>query len=993
MDFSVLGPLRVRAGEETVAVRRGHPRVLLTYLLLHPGEPVSGSLLADRTWNGCPPADAANAVHRMVSYLRRTIGAQEELPLRTTSGGYVLDVQAAAVDCARFSRLVRGAGDEPVRTLATLDQALSLWRGDPLADAADLPWAAPHVTELEELHLQAQERRLSCLLELGRHQEAVPAAQALARTYPLRENLTSSLMVALYRSGRQGDALAAAAALRRTLADELGLDPSPIVLDLEHRILVQDPALAARPFVGADVPERAHVVSPGSAGPDPREAAGHPVPRPRAVTSLVGREAEITAVSAAFDEAGLLTLTGPGGTGKTRLALAVLGRGPARGPEWFADLSSAHDDAAVAGVVAAATGTPTAPGSDVVQAVVAHLGDHPGVLVLDTCEHVVGGAASLAAAVLHGCPQVRQLATSRRPLGVTGEVVWPVPPLTLPPLVDDVSTEQVGRAASVELFAQRAAAVQPEFRISDANAADVAAICRVLDGLPLAIELAAAHVDVASPARILQRLDDRFALLVSETRDVVARQRTLRAAISSSVDLLTADERTLLSDLAVFAGTFDVDAAAAVAGGEPGSTDAGHFRLLASLLRQSLVARAGPDRYRLLDSIRAYAGEMLARRCDAADVHRRHAEHHAAMAEAGDRQVRTDAQRPWLTLLREVRPDLRAALRWCLDGNAPELGARLVGALAWFWTLEGQLAEARAWLDRAERTPIGDPRVRSRVLLGVGLVAAPLGRLVLARDACAEAADLSRSVGDDRGTGDALITLGVALWALGDLDGAAAAHDEAIDRLAAGSDTWRRDVAVILRARTALDRHDADADDRAATALAAARRSGDAHLEGLALTQRARNALRAGDAPVAVRAAEEALSACRRIGYREGEAAALTLLARARLAGGAAATAADLAEQAMRVAAAIDHRGALCHAAEALAAARAEAGDDHGALLLLEVAAADRRARGIPDSPVEHELTGRLAETLRARLGPDAEDAVRQAAATTLDDVVTQRST
>ncbi|PRY49008.1 putative ATPase [Geodermatophilus tzadiensis] len=993
MDFSVLGPLQVRSGGKAVAVRRGHPRVLLTYLLLHPGEPVPGPLLADRTWNGCPPADAANAVHRMVSYLRRAIGGQEELPLRTTGGGYVLDVPAAAVDCARFSRLVRGAGGEPARTLAALDQALDLWRGDPLADAAGLPWAVPHVTELEELYLQAQERRLTCLLELGRHQEAVPAAQALARTHPLRENLTSSLMLALYRSGRQGDALAAAAALRRTLADELGLDPSPAVLELEHRVLLQDPALSAAAPVAADprVPGGGLPEPPGAAGVGPPEEAGQRVSGRRAVTSLVGRDAETTAVTAAFEEAGLLTLTGPGGTGKTRLALAVLERGPDRGPEWFADLSGAHDDAAVASVVAAATGTPTAPGSDVVQAVVAHLGNRPGVLVLDTCEHVVGGAATLAVAVLHGCPRVRQLATSRRPLGVTGEVVWPVPPLTLPPVGGAVTTAQIGRAASVELFAQRAAAVQPGFRIDDANAADVAAVCRVLDGLPLAIELAAAHVDVVSPATILERLDDRFALLVSETRDVVARQRTLRAAISSSVDLLTADERALLTRLAVFAGTFDVDAAAAVAGRDPGSPDVEHFRLLASLVRQSLVARAGPDRYRLLDSIRAHAGEVLASAPDAPQVRRRHAQHHLAMAEAGDRQVRTNAQQPWLVLLREVLPDLRAALRWCLDGNAPELGARLVGALAWFWTLEGQLAEARSWLDRAERAEIDDPRVRSRVLLGVGLVAAPLGDLARARDACAAAADLSRAAGDDRGTGDALITLGVALWALGDLDAAAAAHDEAIERLAAEGDSWRRAVAVVLRARTALDRHDPDAGDRTAAAAVAARRSGDAHLEGLASTQRARDALRAGDGPAAACAAQQALEAHRRIGYREGVAAALTLLARARSAEGAAGTATALAEEAMAVATAIEHRGALCHAVEALAAARAAAGDDRDALLLLEVAATDRRARGIPDPPVERELTERLADGLRVRLGPGAEDVRRQATGTTLDDVAAER--
>ncbi|MCV2489982.1 tetratricopeptide repeat protein [Geodermatophilus sp. YIM 151500] len=984
MDFSVLGPLQVRAGDEVVPVRRGLPRVLLTFLLLHPGEPVPGAVLADRAWNGRPPDDAGNAVHRVVSYLRRTLATPEELPLRTTSGGYLLDVSPVAVDSTRFARLVRGADADPERALRSLDDALRLWRGDPLADAAHLPWAVPFVTELDELRVQAQERRLACLLELGRHADVVPEAQGLAAAHPLREGLHASLMLALYRSGRQGEALAVGAALRRALAAELGLDPDAAVVDLERRILAHDPGLAApRPAApAAPAPS-------GRAAEDPEGGRrGRP---PRALTSLVGRGEEVAAVARLLDRAGLVTLTGPGGTGKTRLAIAVLER--RHGAVWFADLAGVCDDAAVAGAVAGATGAPTAPGTDVVAAVVTHLGDRTGTLVLDTCEHVVRGAATVAAAVLRGCPSVRLLATSRRPLGVTGESTWPVPPLTLPPDGADPADADVRGAAAVELFRQRAVAVRPDFRIDDGTAADVAAICRALDGLPLAIELAAAHADVLSPARIRRRLDDRFALLVSGSRDVVARQRTLRAAIGAGVDLLTQDERALFAHLAVFAATFDLDAALAVAPRSAGTTDDDAFRLLASLVRQSLVSRAGADRYRLLDSVRTYALELLEASAAAGDVRRRHAEHLLALAEAGDRAVRTDAQRPWLALLREVGPDLRAALTWCLAGGAPGLGARLAGALAWFWTLEGQLAEAHAWLDRAARADVADPRVRARLLLGSGLVAAPLGRLADARDACAEAARIGRSLGDDRGTGDALITLGVALWGLGDLDAAATAHDEAVQRLAAGEDGWRRVVAAVLRARTAVDRGEADATDRVGAAVAAARRSRDAHLVGLALTQQARDALRTGRGRDAVVAAGEALEAFRRIGYREGEAAASTVLARAHLADGggeaaAGAVAAGAAGRALGLAAAIGHRGALCSAVEALADVRAAGGDDRGALVLLAVADAERRACGLPEAPVEAGRTAGLTATLRARLGADAAAAEREAAGLTVDDVV-----
>jgi tetratricopeptide (TPR) repeat protein len=280
------------------------------------------------------------------------------------------------------------------------------------------------------------------------------------------------------------------------------------------------------------------------------------------------------------------------------------------------------------------------------------------------------------------------------------------------------------------------------------------------------------------------------------------------------------------------------------------------------------------------------------------------------------------------------------------------------------------------------------------VLLGVGLVSAPLGRLHRARDVCAEAADLCRSVGDDRGTGDALITLGAVLWALDDLDGAAAAHDEAIRRLAR-SDSWRQDVAAVLRSRTSVDRGEPDATDRVAAALQAARRTRDAHLVGLALLQQCRDALRKGRRDEAVGAARGALQASRRIRYREGEAAALTLLARGHLLAPAeedeVAAAREAAEEAISLAVSIDHRGALCHAVETLGAVRAAAGDDAEALLLLEVAAADRERRQMPNARVERALTLDLTGELRERLGASAADVAREAAGTPIDTLIRER--
>ncbi len=979
MDFSVLGPLQVSARGSPVPIRPGLPRALLVLLLTRPRTAVPVEVVAERLWADSPPADAANSVHRLVSYLRRALGTAGAPLLTTRSPGYALTVPDSAIDAHRFGELVgaattlAGAGTAlgAHRALEHTAEALALWRGEPLADVAAHPWAEPEIARLQELRLRLHETRFEALLALGRDLEVIAAARPLVAEDPLHEQFHAHLVLALYRAGRQSEALDACRTVRRLLARELGLDPGPRLRLLEQQVLAQDDALRWRPPADDRPP-----VPPATPGPPP----GSTRP-PAPPTSLVGRRQQLADLGDLLDRARLVTLTGPGGAGKTRLALE-LARARPSGPVWFVDLSLLQDDRLVPASAARAVGAPAAAGEDPVDAVARRIGAAAGLLVLDNCEHVLDAAADLASGLRDRCPELVLLATSRRPLRVTGEVVRPVPPLPLPP-PGAAAPDEVRDVDAVRLFTERAAAVRPGFAVTEDDAADVAAIVAALDGLPLAIELAAAHADVLTPRGIRDRLRDHFELLESDSRDLPARHRTLRATIRSGVDLLDERERRFFVELGAFAGSFDLDAAAAVTATTSGQC----YRAVASLVRQSLVVPTGGDRYRLLESLRAYAAEALAARPEREDVRRRHLDHVLALVTAADDGLRSAEQAGWLQRLAASLPDLRAALRWALDGGAPGRGARLAVAANWFWTLEGMLDEAEHWLERA-LPGADDDHVRAALLHAIGRIAAPRGDLPEAHDACLRSAELARRIGDDRLACGALATLGLVRWAMGDLSGAAAAQDEAVQRASACGDTWNRTAALVMRARTAVDADEDDADDRISGALAAARLGGESQQVGLALSQVARRALLTGDPRTTRTAARECLARWRSVGYREGEIHALTLLGRAATALGDAAEAEELAREALGVAAAIGHRGGLCDGAECLAGALHADGRDEQALTLLTAADAERRRAGMPVPAADARPLADLADRVRRRLAARAEQVVARARDRTVDDLV-----
>jgi predicted ATPase/DNA-binding SARP family transcriptional activator len=949
VDFGVLGPLQVRTvsggDAHVIEIRRGIPRTLLTMLVLHAGETVSASRLADALWADDPPRNPANALQIQISYLRKQLGAEGSLqPIVTRPGGYSLNIEREQIDAYRFeqvvwetSRSTHAGRNDILIALGDLDDALTLWRGEALADVTGEPFAIGEAARLQDLRLVALELRHDLMLALGRHNELVGELSALIGEHPLREQLHEQLLVALYRSGRQADALRAYDRTRTLLLEELGIDPGPRLQELQRQILAQDPTLSWTPSPD-DLPAAPSVEN--DHGRSDRPASRPTATIPIAVTALVGRDIELARIRKLLDRSRIVTLTGPAGTGKSRLALEVASARARETDVWFVDLAAVADPDVVAATVAAALAVPIAPGEDAVTSVASSLASRNGLLVLDTCEHVAPSAAQLVGRILRQARDVRILTTSRRPLGITGEIAWPVPPLALAP-PDAASADATAGYPAVELFVERASSVRPDFELTDANAADIAAICLALDGLPLAIELAAARTDVLTPQAIRARLMNRFELLVDGSSDVSPRQQTLRAAIDWSVGLLDERQQVFFARLGV-AATFDLETACAITASNPAET----LSLLTTLVRHSMVTVVGDDRYRLLDTLRAYALETL-ETLDADDTRDRHANYHVERAERAEHGIQGADQLMWLDRLRTDMPDHRAALEWLVSTGDGIRAARLAGALGWFWTLDGLLAEACSRLEQVLAFQDLPPAVRGKAMWSLALLSASLGELEQAQALAAESIELGRRAGDLVVTGCGLNALAVAEWALGELDASSRTRCDAIATFSAADHEWGLALCRVLRARTAIDQDDPQATTRAEEGLEAARAKGDLHLVGIGLEQVTRLALRAGEVETANARAAEAVSVQERVGYTEGVIAALHLLGRATLAEGDADAAATHHRRALRLALTIGHAAAMCEALEDLAQASATV-DPDDARSLLHLAEHHRTERSLP---------------------------------------------
>jgi predicted ATPase/DNA-binding SARP family transcriptional activator len=739
MDFRILGPLEVEDAGRAIPLVTGRQPALLALLLMHANEPVSADQLIDQLWGEHPPAAPKKGLQIQVSRLRKALGDRSTRVV-TRPNGYLLHVEPGELDLDRCERLAdQGrealATDDPRRAAERLREALALWRGPPLADFAFESFAQSEISRLDELRLALLEDRIEADLACGRHADLVGELEALVAEHPLRERLRRQLVLALYRGGRQADALEAYRNARVVLDEELGLEPTPELRELEQAILTHDPGLRA------------------PAAPDPSVSR---LPAPP--TRTIGRDDDRRTIAGLFDREDhrLVTLTGPGGVGKTRLALDVARQLEPQHPDgvWLVFLAPIAEGEHVPSAIAQALDVTPVRGESPIAAVQSFLGPKRGILVLDNFEHLLE-AAPLVSDLLAGCPGLRVLTTSREALQLQAEQRYAVSPLEVP---EDGAPEAVEQAPAGALFVERAHSRDPAFELTTTNARAVASVCRRLDGLPLAVELAAARMSVLGPEELDARLARALDALGSGPRDAPARQQTLRATLEWSHRLLSAAEAEAFARFAAFAGGATVEAAEEVTGAD--------LEVLEGLVEKSLLLRES-GRLLMLETVRAYADELLERDDRASEVRLRHCRHFVALAETGTPHLRTHAEAEWMERLDAETGNFRAALDWALREGHAALAVRLAGRLGRYWEYRGASVEGRRWLRAAidladDDVPLED---RARALRAEVVMLEEqgswydAGSRAVVRRAASDALALSRRAGDPAGIADALLHL------------------------------------------------------------------------------------------------------------------------------------------------------------------------------------------------------------------------------------------
>lgn len=679
MQIGVLGPLEIRVDDGgLIEISGSRLRALLIALALEPGRAVPKTQLVDWIWGEQPPSDSANALQALVSRLRRAL---PDGSLDVQAGGYRLAVQPQAVDAVRFEQLLDQArGGTDLQRAPLLRDALALWRGAPMHDVEVRESAAVDalVTRFEGLHLAALEDRYEAEIRLGRGPELVAELTEEVARNPVRERLVAALMRALAAAGRGAEALTVYQRAREALADELGVDPAPELSALHVALL--------RGEVGAREEDRTTNLR-------------------AELTRFVGKHADIAAVRALLADHRLTTLTGPGGSGKTRLALETARTLLDDLPDgaWLVELASADASGDVAQAALAALGLRDAllggaPNAEPMERLIAAIRERETLLILDNCEHVIESAAAFAHRVLGECRRLRILATSREPLGITGEALWQVEPLALPG--EGANPDEIESSPAVQLLRDRAGAVRQDLPADAHTLSTMARVCRALDGIPLAIELAAARLRTMSLDQLANRLDDRFRLLTGGSRTAIPQHRTLRAVVDWSWELLTDAERMVLRRLAVFSGGASLDAAEQVCAGTGGGTNTvveqwEVLELLTALTEKSLLLIAADDgpRYRMLDTIRQYARDRLVEADEADSARRAHLAYFTGLAATAEPYLRRAEQLEWLATLEAEHDNIAVAMRGALAADDATGAIQLAAAAGWYWWLGGHKAE------------------------------------------------------------------------------------------------------------------------------------------------------------------------------------------------------------------------------------------------------------------------------------------------------------
>jgi len=1023
--FRLLGPLEVSNGDGSLALGGPRQRAVLAALLVAANTVVADDGLITAVWGDDPPASARSTLHAYVSRLRRVLAPVAEAELARRAPGYLLRVDPARIDAVRFERLARRGhrlleSGEAGEAAAVLAEALALWHGPALADLAGCAFARAEATRLEELRLAAVEDRVAAELALGRHAELVGELERLVAAHPLRERLWAELMQALYQCGRQADALAAYRRARSGLHDELGLDPGTALAELERAILRHE--LQPQPQ-----PEPAGRAVPA---PQPGATGGPHHSLPLALDSFVGRERQVATLDALLRRGTPVTVAGLGGVGKTRLAVEtarrLLDRYP--GGVWLVDLAPLSDPARLVEAVAAVLRKGERPGRPLLDTVLDALAERgPVLLLLDNCEHLLDACAALATALVARCPGCHLLATSREPLGIPGERLLRLPPLPIPgpgePPEGGGADLDLAAFPAVRLFLDRARAARPDLELTPARLQTAVRICRALDGLPLAIELAAARLEVLSLDELAARLVDRFGLLRGGPRTAPTRQRTLAATMRWSYDLLSEAEQAVLRHLSVFAGGCTLEAVEAVCGPAlpPRPADgAGVLDALARLAAASLVSArdtgpsgGGGTRYGLLETVRRYGAERLADAGEEAAARARHARHFLALAERAATDLWSDRELDAYRRVEAERDNLRAALEWSLGPGRSaggDTGPRLARALGEFWRVRGRIEEGKGWLRRAlAALPDPDPNADAALALRadlLGILGTLHGRqndVTAATSLLIQASTLSERAGAERSISRWLLHLGVlardhghypasrryleaslrlrrtlgdqvgtawVLGALGDLARAEGALDQAASLFEEGTATARRCGSqsqlcgyLDSTSRVAFDQGDLERSQAlSAECLERARELGDVRHVGLSLLQLGTIARLRGDVRQARQSVRDSLGHLWELRDMGFVAEALEVLAGA---------AADEDSAGLPWTASLRPPARSAGGSSSLEAAR-----------LLGAAAAIRHRHRNPLSPAAHVARDRDLATLRERLGATALDAALRAGAT-----------
>ena len=974
--IGLLGPVEAWVDGRPVALGGQRPRALFALLALMGGRVVTVDRLIDELWGEEPPARARDSLQMHVSRLRKGLAeaGADGGRLVSHAGGYRLSLQPDERDLDRWQQALdrarRARADGELRLAREgVEDALSVWRGQPLGGVSANSLLAAERARLEEERLAAMIEGIELDLELGRHGELLGQLEALVIAHPFKERLVELQMLALYRSGRQADALAAFHTARARFVEELGIEPSQPLRELHENVLRHADTLDAEP------------------GPAPPGADGGrrlPVPPNR----TIGRDRDVVAIGERLHAGSvrLLTLTGPGGVGKTRLALEA-----ARAVERdFADgaclvsLASLHRADDVPAAIVQALGAIVVAGESPDEAVQRFLAAKHMLLVVDNFEHVLAAAPFLGG-LFAVAPALTVLATSREPLALHAEERYPVSPLALPARAAFDDSQELWGVDAVVLFCERARAHDPEFDLADAGPAVVARICERLDGLPLAIELAAARCGVLSVGEIAERLDIVLGALGAGPRDAPARQQTLRATIDWSHDLLDDDEKRCFARFAVFAGGATVAAAETVTHANLDTLD--------HLVTKSLLARRqhafAPTRLGMLETIRAYAGERFASAADVEAVREHHYRHYLALAErhGTERALWGADVRQHLTRMDAEIDNLHAALGWAIGHANAELALALAAALGRYWLTRNRYADAVDWTDQALHLPGADahPALRVRALCTKARCLWAMGRGAENPAIVAEVEAIARRLGDP-----VILSQGLQLRADHEIDAdrldvADALADEALHWARAAGDEW--EIAEASRAKAVAASSIADLRERVGTAAALLADVGNVDLLANLLNSAAYVALCLGSERDATDLAARATPIARALDSRFERMINCGNLGLAALLTGDTETASHAFREQLRLCREMVVRPPLFEGFRGLAAVAVLDGDGTRAARL--IGAADAHRYGQTEDPVEARLDETFFDPVRTRCGADAWNAAaREGRALSSEDAI-----